>query len=114
MSESPRPNQGSLEPCGFAELLAALLGLVGETVVLSVFAHEQTGRLLATTEGRLEAGVELGTDDDSLLPIRVGETELMVKAGWLERSWRDPSDASLAVLFHGGVVVEIEPAPERG
>jgi hypothetical protein len=108
------PAHAAREPCAYSDVLARLLELIGTEVEISVTAQRRPARQLIAAVGRLEAGPELGGDDDPLLPIAVGGVELAVKDGWVKSAWRDPRDSSLALLFHGGVLVEIERAPETG
>lgn len=100
------------EPCTYAEALAALLALVGSEAELTVTAQARSSRPLLSARGMLGAGPELGTEDDALIPLTVGESELALNGAWLERAWRSRSGSQLALLFEGGVLVEIEGAPE--
>jgi hypothetical protein len=111
MTGAMRP-MDSLDPCGYPEVLATLLELVGREVELSVLASQQGARELVSLRGLLEAGPELGSDEDSLMPVAVGDGQLALKDAWIERAWRDPGGPALALLFSGGVLVEIEPVAE--
>ena len=100
------------EPCSYAEALAALLALVGSEVELTVTAKARSSRQLLAARGPLDAGPELGTDEDSLIPLSMGDAEIALKRAWLKGAWRSGSGSHLALLFEGGVLVEIERAPE--
>jgi len=95
-------------PCTYSEALVALLALVDREVELSVRAESSPTRQLVFASGPLRAGPELGTEPDALIPVSVGEVELALKGAWIERAWRDGSDTSLALLFRGGVLVELD------
>lgn len=96
------------EACTYAEALATLLALVGSEVELSVTAQARPSRQLVSSRGALNAGPELGTDEDALIPFDVGGVQLALKAAWLECAWRELGGASLALLFEGGVLVELD------
>ncbi len=99
-----------MEACSYPEALAALLALVESEVELTVTAKARSSRQLLVARGVLDAGPELGTDEDALIPLAVGEAEVALKGAWLEGAWRSRSGSHLALLFEGGVLVEIERA----
>ena len=95
-------------PCSYAQVLATLLALVGAEVELTVSAKPRLSRHLICGRGVLNAGPELGSDEDALIPVRVGGTDLVLKRAWLVSAWRGRSRSWLALLFEGDVLVEIE------
>lgn len=99
-------------PCTFTEALATLLSLVDREVELSVRAESSPTRQLVFASGPLRAGPELGIELDALIPVSVGGVELALKGAWIESAWRDESESSLALLFRGGVLVELDLAQE--
>lgn len=101
-----------LERCGWGEVLAALLALAGRRVELIVTAATCPWRQILAINGVLETGPEIGSGEDALIAVRVGEGCLALKRGWLERAWCGAGSSELALLFGGGVLVEIEPLAE--
>ena len=85
-----------------------MLALVGADVELTVSAKPRLSRHLVFGRGVLNAGPELGSDDDALIPVRVGNTDLVLRRAWLASAWRGRSRSWLALLFEGDVLVEIE------
>jgi hypothetical protein len=99
---------GDPRPCAYSEALVTLLALVGRVVDLSVRAESVSTRQLVFASGPLRAGPELGSEPDALIPVSVGDVELALKEAWIERAWKDGTDTSLALLFAGGLLVELD------
>ena len=95
-------------PCSYAQVLATVLGLVGAEVELTVSGKPRVSRQLIYGRGVLNAGPELGSDEDALIPVRVGGIDLVLKRAWLANAWSGRSRSWLALLFEGDVLVEIE------
>lgn len=99
-----------LERCGWQSVLAALLALSGQRVELVVTAAACPWRQILAIDGVLETGPEIGTGEEAMIVASVGEGCLALKRGWLEQAWCGGLGPELALLFHGGVLVEIDPA----
>ncbi len=112
MDEMSAKASDDSRPCTYGEALVTLLALVDREVELSVRAESSPTRQLAFASGPLRAGPELGTEPDALIPVSVGDVELALRGAWIENAWRDDSESSLALLFRGGVLVELDLAQE--
>jgi len=102
------------EPCTFQEVLAALMALIGEEVELTVTPASRSARSLVFAQGILRAGPVLGSGEDTLVAVWIGNADLALKRSWLERAWRSPSGSWLELLFVDGVMVEIDRVEESG
>lgn len=100
------------EPASYEDVLATLLALVGREVELVVISDIRPTRRIVSAQGMLRAGPELGEGTDALLPIAVGGFDVALKRSWVDAGWCDPDGPWLALLFEGGVLVEIDPVAD--